>query len=120
MCYIAEEHFRNRGVRNHARMILVSGESALFLIPAYSQIFDQLARDKGVAVNSRRLPVTLAEPSAAPRLVYLLVAGRLRFSSPLSVFNLGGWLPACSPFTEPGGPIVRGAKLAAGGAPCPH
>lgn len=51
MCYMAEEHFRHSGVRANTQMILVSGETALFPVPQYSKLLDQLAIDKGVAVH---------------------------------------------------------------------
>jgi len=51
MCYLAEEHFRRSGIRDHSQLIFTSGETSMFQVPQYSQILDRMAKEKGVAVH---------------------------------------------------------------------
>jgi sulfide:quinone oxidoreductase len=64
MCFMAEEHFRQTGVRDKTQMIFVSGAASLFPVAQYAQELEQLAKDKGVQVN---LELNLVEVRAASK-----------------------------------------------------
>ncbi len=108
MCYMAEEHFRNSGVRDATRMIFVSGEAALFPVPEYAKVLDQLASDKGVAVHLG-LDLVEVRPASKQAVFRHLVSGEesvipydlLHIAPPMGPFDFvaqseladeGGWV----------------------------
>lgn len=64
MCFMAEEHFRQAGVRDKTQVIFVSGAASLFPVAQYAQELEELAKDKGVEVH---LQFNLVEVRAASK-----------------------------------------------------
>jgi sulfide:quinone oxidoreductase len=53
MCYLADEEFRRRGVRDQTRMIFISGESQLFPIQQYCGLLEKVMVEKGIEAHFR-------------------------------------------------------------------
>lgn len=53
MCYLADEEFRRRGVRDQTRMIFISGESQLFPIQQYCGLLEKVMIEKGIEAHFR-------------------------------------------------------------------
>lgn len=64
ICYLAEEHFRQSGVRDKMRVILASGADELFPVPEYRELLVNLAAERGVET---RMGIELVEVRAATK-----------------------------------------------------
>lgn len=53
MCYLADEEFRRRGVRDQMRLIFISGESSLFPIQQYCGLLEKVMIEKGIETHFR-------------------------------------------------------------------
>lgn len=53
MCYLADEEFRRRGVRDQTRLIFLSGESSLFPIQQYCGLLEKVMIEKGIETHFR-------------------------------------------------------------------
>lgn len=51
ICFLADEQFRRRGIRDQMRLIFLSGERHLFPVKAYSEILEEVAIQKGVETH---------------------------------------------------------------------
>ena len=53
ICYLAEDHFRRRGVRDQVRVVFASAGKAIFSIPKYRDVLEQVIARKGIETMFR-------------------------------------------------------------------
>lgn len=51
MCYLADEHFRRQGIRDHIRLIFSSGFPQLFPVKEYCEILEDVVAEKGIEIR---------------------------------------------------------------------
>ncbi|MCA9018841.1 MAG: NAD(P)/FAD-dependent oxidoreductase [Planctomycetaceae bacterium] len=60
ICYLADDYFRQHGVREKTKMIFVSGTSSLFAVEKYRKVLEQVAQRKNIETRFNQSLVAIS------------------------------------------------------------
>ncbi|HAH48700.1 MAG TPA: pyridine nucleotide-disulfide oxidoreductase, partial [Planctomycetaceae bacterium] len=60
ICYLADDYFRQQGIRDQCRIIFISGTGSLFAVEKYRKVLEQVVKRKGIETRFNQSLVAIS------------------------------------------------------------